>query len=247
MRAGRAAVPGDGAQPGQLLGRQRGRRLEGRGLEVAGGQGRQRVEGQQVRQGAELAVLRGGRAERPRPQVLGGGEHPCGVGRRDLAAGAHRDGLDVLGAEHRTEPAPAGMPAVVRQGRVADAALPRRADGGDPPGLAEPFAHRGLGVRRGPAGLRGGRLETDLGPVDEQHAGPGGATGDDDRVVPGELAGDGEVAGGERVGQQARSAATWRPPRTWRWWSAACRPAARRRTRGAPLVRAGRHRPVPGR
>ena len=179
-----------------------GRTVEGGRLEVAGGQGRERVERQQVGQRAELAVLRGGRAERPGPQVLGGGQHAGRVGRCHLGPRPHRHRLDVLGAEHRTEAAAAGVPAVVRERRVEHAALPRRADGGH---LASARPNRSrtehLGVRRRPADLAVGRLEPHVRAVDEQHAGPGGPADDDDRVVPGELARDGEVARRQRVGE----------------------------------------------
>ena len=71
-------------------------------------------------------------------------------------------------------------------------------------GLAEPFAHRGLrvGGRQSPFASR--VLETDVVPVDEQHAWRRRTAGDDDGVVPGELARYGEVAGREGVGEEAR-------------------------------------------
>ena len=49
--------------------------------------------------------------ERPLPQVPRGREHRVRVGRGDLGRGADRDGLDVLGAKHRAEPAATGVPA----------------------------------------------------------------------------------------------------------------------------------------
>ena len=53
---------------------------------------------------------------------------------------AHRDGLDVLAAEHRAAAAAAGMPAVVRDRGVAHRALAGRADRGDLIVGAEPLA-----------------------------------------------------------------------------------------------------------
>ena len=54
------------------------------------------------------------------------------------------DGLDVLGPEHGAEAAAAGMAAVVADRGVADAPLPRGADGRGPPPAAEPLPHAPL-------------------------------------------------------------------------------------------------------
>ena len=75
-------------------------------------------------------------------------------GLRDRAlrrVGAHRDGLQPLGAHDRTEAAAAGVAAVVRDGRVADEALTGRADRGNPVGGSELRAQPGLGLGRGQA------------------------------------------------------------------------------------------------
>ena len=107
-------------------------------LKLRVGRVRQGVEREQVGEGAELAVLRRGRAERPGPQVARGGQHAGLVGRRDLGGRVHGDRLDALGAEHGAEPAAAGVPTVVRHRRVAHPALAGRADRGDPPAATQP-------------------------------------------------------------------------------------------------------------
>ena len=138
--------------------------------EVVAGQRRERVEGEQVRERAEVAVLRGGRAERARAEVLGGGEHRGGVGdRAALRGGAHGDRLEPLGAEHRAEPAAAGVAAVVRDRRVADEPLAGRPDRGDAVGGSEPRAQplSRPRRRRGPRGRRR-RLEAGAVAVDDQ-------------------------------------------------------------------------------
>ena len=225
-----------------------GRAVEGGRLEVAGGQRRERVEREQVGQGAELAVLRGRRAERPGPQVLGGRQHAGRVGRSHLGARPHGHGLDVLGAEHRTEPAAPGVPAVVRERRVAHAALPRRADGGDLERAAEPLAHRRLGVAppTGPTSSSAGSSRTSP-PSTSSTLGPGRPADDDDRVVPGELARDGEVAGRQRVGEHPgqRRLGHHGELRAGR----ERRPDQRGEDEGERRVRrrAGRRRPGPGR
>ena len=132
----------------------------------------------------------------------GGREHGGRVGRRHLRGGVHRHRLDVLGSQHRAESAAPGVPTVVGDRGVAHAALAGRADRRDPPAGTEPRAQRRLGVggRQPPDVL--GRLEPGAVAVDEQHRRPLAPPAHDDRVVAGELARDGEVARGQRVGQQ---------------------------------------------
>ena len=74
------------------------------------------------------------------------------VGRGDLGRGADRDGLDPFGAQHRAEPAAAGVPPVVGDRGVPDAALARRADRRHPPAAAQPLPQPG---RRLPGGEPG--------------------------------------------------------------------------------------------
>ena len=97
------------------------------------------------------------------------GDHAGRVGRRDLGRGRHRDGLEALGAEHRAEPAAAGVAAVVADRRVAHAALAGRADRGDPQARPSALAQPGLGVGGRQAPEVGGRLEPRPVAVDEQH------------------------------------------------------------------------------
>ena len=114
------------------------------------GQRGQRVEGQQVRHRAQLAVLGGRGAEGPRAQVLGGGEHRRPGRRPGRARRADRHGLEPLGPEHGAEPAAPGVAPLVRDRGVADEALPGRARW-PPPGRRGRGARaaRGLGSAAG--------------------------------------------------------------------------------------------------
>jgi hypothetical protein len=94
--------------------------------------------------------------------------------------------------------------AVVGDRRVLDEPLAGRADRRDPPRLAEPLAQALLGLGGGQAPEVAGRLEPRAVAVDEQHRRLGARAAHDDRVVAGQLAGDREVARGERVVEQAR-------------------------------------------
>ena len=127
----------------------------------------------------------------------------CGSAGATFVDGADRDRLEVLGAEHRAEAAAAGVAAVVRDRRVPDA-------GARPPGRSTPPATPGRAARaaaasasaadrpqRSPAGSSRGPS-----PSTSRTDGSSHAPRDDDRVVAGELARDGEVAGGERVVEQ---------------------------------------------
>ena len=97
------------------------------GLEVARRQGRDGVEGEQVGERAELAVLRGRRAERARAQVACGGEDRRRVGGGDLRRRSDGDRLEELRAEDGAEAAATRVAAVVGDGRVLDQPLARRA------------------------------------------------------------------------------------------------------------------------
>ena len=203
-RARGAAVARDEPQLVQLLRGELRRALEGRGAEVARGQRVDRVEGEEVGERAELAVLGGGGAEGAGAEVARGGEHLLGVRDRRLDAGApHGDRLDVLRAQHRAEPAAARVAAVVRDGRVLDEPLAGRADGGDAPGGAEVVAEALLGLRGGesPQPRRGQDARTVA--VDDQNRRAVGGAADDDRVVARELARDREVGRRECIVQQA--------------------------------------------
>ncbi len=83
-RARGAAVACDAAGVRQVLRGQTRGLVERRRLEVAGRERRDGVEGEQVGEGPELAVLRGGGAEGAGAQVARGGEHRRRVGGRDL-------------------------------------------------------------------------------------------------------------------------------------------------------------------
>ena len=101
----------------------------------------------------------------------------------DLGAGLDQHGLDVLGPQHRAEAAAAGVPAVVADRRVPDAALPGRADRRGTPAAPEALPARRLGLGRGQAGQLRRRLQPDAVGVDQQHRQLVGAAADDDRVV----------------------------------------------------------------
>ena len=166
-----------------------GRLGERRGLEVAGRQRADGVEGEQVGQRAELAVLGRGRPERARPQVARGGEHRLRVGRGDLGGGADRDGLEPLGAQHGAEAAAAGVAPVVGDRGVADAALARRADRGHPPAPAQPLAQPRLGLGGGqPPQVVGAARGAAPSPSTSSTDGCVARTAHDDGVVAGELA-----------------------------------------------------------
>src|SRR2546421_422522 len=77
------------------------------------------------------------------------------------------------------------------------------ADRGDAPRLAQPGAQALLGVGRGQAPEVAGVLDARAVAIDEQGRRLRARAAHDDRVVAGELAGDGEVAGGERVVEHA--------------------------------------------
>ena len=144
--------------------------LERAALEVARRQRAEAVERQQVGRGAELAVLRRRRTERPLRQVAAERGQLARV--RPLAAlrAAHGDRLDVLAAQHGAAAAAAGVAAVVRDRGVADRVLAGRADRRDPIVGAEPRSQRSL---RSPGTSRRARPPADssahLAVVDDQH------------------------------------------------------------------------------
>src|SRR4051812_47585723 len=111
-------------------------------------------------------------------------------------------------ADHAARAPAAGGGAVGGAGRVRARALAGGADRRAPPGLAEPFAQALLGVRGGQAPQVAGRLEPRAVAVDEQHRRLGARAADDDRVVPGQLARDREVARGERGVEHPRQRRT---------------------------------------
>ena len=167
------------------------------------GQGADGVEGEQVGQRAQLAVLGRGRAERAGPQVARGREHGRRIRRRDFGGGTHRDGLELLGAQHRAQAAAPGVPPVVGDRGVADATLPGRPDRGHPPAPPEALPQPLLGLRRGQPAQVGGVDQARAVTIDQQHGRPLAGAAHHDRVVAGELAGDREMTGSERVVQHA--------------------------------------------
>ena len=127
-----------------------------------------------------------------------------GVGGGDLRRRADGEGLDLLGAHDRAQPAAAGVaPVVARWWRSA-----RRA--------RRPCRSRRPATRRRAARARAPRPRRPCGPtpraasstttsaaLDAHDRRPVGPADEHDRVVAGQLAADGEVAGRERVGEQA--------------------------------------------
>src|SRR3954453_16344265 len=192
--ARRAAVARDAARLGEVLGGQARGVGERRLAEVAGRQRGDRVEREQVRERPELAVLRGGGAERAGAQVACGLEHRARVRRGHLRRGPHGDRLEQLRAEHGAEPAAARVAAVVGDRRVLDEVLARRADRRDAPRLAQALAQLLLRPGGGQAPQVAGRLEARGVAVDQQDRRLVARARDDDRVVPRELAGAREVA-----------------------------------------------------
>src|SRR6202007_2175786 len=120
------------------------------------------------------------------------------------AAGAAGDRRGFLAPQAGAETAAPRVPAVVRDRRVPDAALAGRADRRDPPAPAKQIAQLPVSIRGGQAGQVGRVTQPHAVPIDEQHRRAGGAAGDHDRVVSGELARDGELDGGERGGEAPR-------------------------------------------
>ena len=241
-RARRTGVARHLAQLGDLARRRAPRRPSNRGgREVAGRKRRDRVERQQVGHRPQLAVLRGRGAERPLAQVLGGGQDSrrvrgCDLGprrgrrspcttwspSRRPARPGRRDGRRGRWSRsgRRARP-PDRSPPPARPVPSARAAVPRSSAAGKP--------HRSLGGR-----------DPHRAAVDHEHRRLLRSAAHDDRVVAGQLAGDREVARGQRVGQPAGERGLRRPPRTSRSSSAGCRPAARTRRSAAPADRAGR-------
>ena len=202
-RARRARVARHPPQLVQLLGGEAVRPVEGRGREVAGGQRGYGVEGEQVGQRAQLAVLRRGGAEAACPQILGRREHGVRIGDAHPRGRPDEDGLDVLGPEHGPEPAAARVATVVADRGVADVPLPRGPDGRGLPPAPEPLPHGRLGLRGGQPAQLGRSFEARPVAVDQQHRQHRRPPTHDDRVVPGELARDREPARRQRVGEQA--------------------------------------------
>src|SRR6185295_17752450 len=120
-----------------------------------------------------------------------------GIGPLTSLRAAHRHGLDVLRAEYGAGTAAAGVPAVVRDRRVADAALPRRPDRCNPEIGTEPGPHLLLGHRTRVAAqvLRG--LEPDLAIVDHDQRERARTPDDDDGVAAAAFAREHEAAAGQ--------------------------------------------------
>ena len=114
---------------------------------------------------------------------------------------AHGDGLELLGAEHGAETAATGVTAVVRDGRVAHEPLAGGADRGDAIRGPEPLAKALLGLCRGQAPEVGRIDDAGAVAVDDRGGRRVARAADHDRVVAGELPGDGEVARCERIVQ----------------------------------------------
>ena len=177
-------------------------------LEVARRQGVEAVEGEQVGDRPQLAVLLGRRAERARRESLGGRERPpAGRPTGTVRRRAHGHRLDALRPEHRAQAAPPGVAAVVAERGERDQPLAGRADRRDLPRRAEPLAQPVLGLggrepQRSPAGI-------------DPHAGPVAVDEETearrtrrrrDRVDPGPLGGDGEMLTRTARRRAARSA-----------------------------------------
>ncbi len=115
----------------------------------------------------------------------------------DALRAAHGDRLDVLAAEHGPAAAAAGVPAVVRDRRVADGTLAGGPDRRDPVVGAEPRAQLFFRHRTRLAAHVIGRLEPYLAIVDHEHRQPRRTADDDDGVAAGALAGNGKAAARE--------------------------------------------------
>ena len=183
--------------------------LEVARLEVPGRQGVEAVEGEQVGDGPQLAVLLGRRAERAGREVAGQRDGRAGVGQGRPAVAPDGDGLDPLRAQDRAQAAPAGVPAVVAERRERDQPLARRADRRDLPVGAVLGADAVLGLARrgGPRGRpRAGtstRGSSRPSAVDEDDRRLVAGARDRDRVDPRPLRGDREVRRAEGVAEPA--------------------------------------------
>ena len=165
-------------------------------LEVPGRQRSETVEGHQVVDGAQFAVLGGGRSERSLREIPGDLDQAAGIRKGNHPITGHGDRLEPLGPHHRSESTPSGMTSVVRNGREMDQPFASGADGRHPEALpfaAQPVPHASPGLPTAQTPLRLGRLEPH--PVGGDHQGgrPVSGSDDHDRVVPGPLAGNGEV------------------------------------------------------
>ena len=103
--AGGARVAGDSPRRPQHFGGKPFGVLEGTALEIARGQRRKAIEGQQVRHRAQLTVLFGRRAERKGRQSPGQGDRSRGIGKGSSRLPADGDGLDALGSQDRAQSA----------------------------------------------------------------------------------------------------------------------------------------------
>ncbi|MDP6055128.1 MAG: hypothetical protein QF879_22545, partial [Candidatus Latescibacteria bacterium] len=122
--------------------------VEGGLAEVVGGQGAQAVEHRDVGDGAQCAVLLGGRAEAA-PGQVGADVFQClGVVHRDRGRASYRDGFQVLGAHDRTRTCAARQSAaVVADSREPDEFLAGGADAGHAGLPSETLLDGLLGIR----------------------------------------------------------------------------------------------------
>src|SRR5262245_56469786 len=143
--------------------------LERATLEVARWQCAKSIEREEIRRGAELAVLRSGRPKRSLRQIAAQlGELAWVRPLRSLRA-AHRDRFDVLDPEHRTAPATPGMTSVMRDRGVANAALTCGTDRRDAVVRAQSRAQTLFGDRACISAHVFGRLEAHVAIVDHEH------------------------------------------------------------------------------
>ena len=161
-------------------------------------QGVEAVEGQQVGDGSELAVLLGGRAERAGRQCAGQRHGCCRVGKRSAAVAADGNRLDLLRAEDGAEAAPARVAAVVAERGERDQALAGRSDRRDLPVTPVLGADAVLGGPGGEAPEWSGRPPLDSGrtrarAVDEDDRRSRAGAADHQGVDPDALRRDGEV------------------------------------------------------
>ena len=112
---------------------------------------------------------------------------------------ADGDRLDALAAKHRTAAAATGMPAVVRDGRVAHSPLTRWTDRGDAIVSAEASAQFFFRNLTGVAEHIVGRLESNVSVIDDQNRPVRGAPDDEDRVGTRPFSSDCETTARERI------------------------------------------------
>src|SRR5262245_11566803 len=149
MLAANRACSATGASPrlrsAQLLRRQEVGVFERAALEIARRERRKAVERQEIGGGAQLTVLRGRGAEGSLGEVAAQFRQPLRVGPLAVLRPPNGDGLEALAAKEGAAAAPPRMASVVRDGRVANAALPRWSDRRDAKVITESGAQLRLG------------------------------------------------------------------------------------------------------